>query len=458
MEEAQERIFEMVGAECYDATKRYHFEVSSNDQLLRTLIHDKDNSQSSEKEAFQLLHSVYVAGASKGIMVIGSREKFMYSVEVQYTQELLNAFGVVLDYIYEQHFKSFYEDSVNAFLEKKQEEIEQALEYIDHLDFHSLMSTYMLWRALNVDVMASNIWFPLPPTTRIIPYKNAFWNVLKGPSDTTTKLVDKVEEQLGIRTPRTIATARLMSVASVALHRSFQMQTCKADMQRSYGSLFAYRDAAKHRFPLVRSLTELLKYNKIGLKRLEAANTLILSRNPVLVAPDNTPPRRPTRAAAEEKVDRVSWGFYESIGCTPCKGRSSNEGHRRRELACNGIALICRSDTSKGKCSLCGTTTAMYCTGCKNWLCFAGMTEKKAQDIIKLKKDDSVSELPALLIKHKYVDEKTGEWKTAWTAKNNCYSIKHRAAFDRVWSAKRSAEDAEPMECGDEEQLSIDTS
>jgi hypothetical protein len=86
------------------------------------------------------------------------------------------------------------------------------------------------------------------------------------------------------------------------------------------------------------------------------------------------------------------------------------------------------------------------------------MTEKKAQDIIKLKKDDSVSELPALLIKHKYVDEKTGEWKTAWTAKNNCYSIKHRAAFDRVWSAKRSAEDAEPMECGDEEQLSIDTS
>ena len=46
---------------------------------------------------------------------------------------------------------------------------------------------------------------------------------MKGPSDTTTKLIDKVEEQLGIRKPRTIATARLLTIGAVAFHRSNQM-------------------------------------------------------------------------------------------------------------------------------------------------------------------------------------------------------------------------------------------
>jgi hypothetical protein len=202
----------------------------------------------------------------------------------------------------------------------------------------------------------------------------------------------------------------------------------------------------------VRSITLLLKYNALEQAQLEkevASNTTPVPS----VILDNTPPRRATRATEEQKIDRVSWGHVEKAGFTPCKGRSSNEGHRRRERECDGVALICHDGGVRSKCSLCGTLTPMYCTGCKNWLCFGSfaMTEAKVDKIMK--KDEavgSIEERPALLIRNKYFDKATGEAKTAWIAKNNCYSIKHKASFDNRWEAKH----AEPIG----KHSSIDTS
>jgi len=55
-----------------------------------------------------------------------------------------------------------------------------ALDFVDWLDMHSFLTNYNVWHALNVDVNASNIWFPLPPCARLIPFQNLLWNIFKG--------------------------------------------------------------------------------------------------------------------------------------------------------------------------------------------------------------------------------------------------------------------------------------
>ena len=109
---------------------------------------------------------------------------------------MLNAYSDVINYIYEKYVEVFYEGSVEDVMAN--DHVFQALKALDFMDEHSFWSSYMLWRALNVDVRASNLWFPLPPCRRCIPFQNAHWNVLKGPSDTTTKLLDNVEEHLDV--------------------------------------------------------------------------------------------------------------------------------------------------------------------------------------------------------------------------------------------------------------------
>jgi hypothetical protein len=120
----------------------------------------------------------------------------------------------------------------------------------------------MLWRALNVDIKASTR-FPLPPCARCLPFQNALWNQLKGPSDTTTKLIDSFEEQLGIRT---IATGRLLSIGAVAFHRSNQMLSSKETLK--YATLFDYRMAANVRFNMSQSLGLLLEFAKEDYKHV----------------------------------------------------------------------------------------------------------------------------------------------------------------------------------------------
>jgi hypothetical protein len=94
---------------------------------------------------------------------------------------------------------------------------------------------------------------------------------LKGPSDTTTKLLDNTEEHLGIRNPRVIATARLLNVGSVAMHRSFQMLSSKSAAQ--YSTLFDWRHAANARFTMAGSLLKIIEYVSADYKRLKAEQT-----------------------------------------------------------------------------------------------------------------------------------------------------------------------------------------
>ena len=57
--------------------KKYLLKIKSSDDLLRALIHDESNPNRDKKESFQLLHSAYVAGASHGLLLVGSKDSLI---------------------------------------------------------------------------------------------------------------------------------------------------------------------------------------------------------------------------------------------------------------------------------------------------------------------------------------------------------------------------------------------
>jgi hypothetical protein len=451
--EASDRIEDIVGAELFNPRRKYLIPVSSSSSLLRTLIHDRHNARREKEEAFQLLHGAFVTDAKRGLLLVGSSNALMYGMDITFEQDLLDSYSRVLDYIYKRHVKIFYEGSIEEI--KAHPDIFKALKALDFMDEHAFWSNYMLWRALNIEVRASNIWFPLPPCRHCIPFQNAYWNVLKGPSDTTTKLLDNVEEHLGVRTPRTVATARLLSVGSVAFHRSLQILSAKAS--KEYASLQHFRHAANERYSVGRSLVMLIEmlakdYRLLNTARSEADMFQVSFWPATMIPPNVSPIRRSTRQHADQP-GKVEWGFAVKQGITPCKGRTLNLSHKIREKQCDGrvlVSLIPDPTTDKvrdvrSKCRLCGTKTSFYCTGCKNYLCFgpsqsfATSKADRIKLILERDTDGLISERPPKTLAMKEFDPLKEEWKSALFAANCCYLLQHQEAFDRLWELKKSA-------------------
>ena len=186
MTEARDRIEEVVGAEAFNPRKRYLVKASSNDAVFRLLLHDNNNSRREQRESFQLLHGAFVSGTSRGILLVGSNKELMYGIDVSFEEELLDDYEIVMNYMYDNYFKPFYECSVEELQQSEMgKSIEKVIGYVDQLDDHSFWTNYKIWRALNTDVNPSNITFPLPPSARLIPFQNAYWNAMKGKQSLT---------------------------------------------------------------------------------------------------------------------------------------------------------------------------------------------------------------------------------------------------------------------------------
>ena len=157
--EARDRVAAIVGAELYDPRAKYLLSVSSDDSLLRVLIHDESNPNRKKSECFQLLHSAFVVGSTQGLLLVGSKDSLNYGVKVTYEPTLLEAYSKVSEYVYDNHIKLFYESSVEDL--KSNEKIDEVLKHVPFMDTHAFWTNYMLWRALNVEVKPSTH-FPLP--------------------------------------------------------------------------------------------------------------------------------------------------------------------------------------------------------------------------------------------------------------------------------------------------------
>ena len=264
----------------------------------------------------QLLHHVFVYGSDQALMLIGKHNKFVVGILVSFPSELIDAYASMMHMFYEKWFKIFFVDDLSSF---PQDKISEALEIRnaqkkkkDVVDLHSFMTNYKLWRCLNVTV-TTGIRFPLPPMTMIIPYLNAFWNVTKGPSDTMTKLLDTCEENLGIRSPQSVAVARLIALQGVAFHRCSQFITGKHPSY--YESLGSYQDAANHRASFQKNVSNIIHLLQ---EDLDSINKV---RNPAPLPPlpATPPPRRPTRNT--HRIEAVTWQPKARTNCTPSQGR-----------------------------------------------------------------------------------------------------------------------------------------
>ena len=119
--------------------------ASSDDDLLRLLIHDKDNPKRKKNESIQLLHGAYVAGASRGLLLIGSRTKLMYGVDVNFEDDLMEAYDTVVGYMYDKYFSMFYELSIDTLQSEHRDEICNTLRYLDWIDEHPFWTSFMIW-------------------------------------------------------------------------------------------------------------------------------------------------------------------------------------------------------------------------------------------------------------------------------------------------------------------------
>ena len=367
-EEMMRNLRDHVGVDLYDDSEEYMFTMSATDQEFLKLIGSELYPQRPMNEAMQLLHHAFVFGSDKALMLIGNHNKFCFAILVTFPPDLFAAYKVLMEVFFDKWFSIFFVEDLKDF---SQETIEKALQIRnarkkkkDLVDLHSFMTNYKLWRSLNVKV-TTGIRFPLPPMTMIIPFLNAFWNVTKGPSDTMTKLLDTCEENLGIRSPQSVAVARLMALLGVAFHRSAQFVTSRH--VSTYDTLKSFRDAANHRLPFQKSISILIHMLQEDLDLLQKGQ----ESAPLPPLPPSTPPRRQTRN--RERVQPVAWQPKVKMNCTPVHGRRKRTPDDKalmdeaRSAACVGLVPLLSEN--RMRCRLCGTRTSYLCSWCKRPLC-----------------------------------------------------------------------------------------
>ena len=107
-----------------DANKKLLIQVDLTDaMILHQLLADSSIKDHHKRECIQLLHHVYVYGATSELLVIGNNVKFLYAIEVTFLPELLLAYKNVVEYI--SKYFDFFCLSLDEFPEEK---IQDALE------------------------------------------------------------------------------------------------------------------------------------------------------------------------------------------------------------------------------------------------------------------------------------------------------------------------------------------
>ena len=74
-------------------------------------------------EQFQLLHHVAIRNHTKGLILVGNKDKVIFGVFVDYKQETIDAYKEVLEEIYNHALSLFYETDPLKISKKKIEEI-----------------------------------------------------------------------------------------------------------------------------------------------------------------------------------------------------------------------------------------------------------------------------------------------------------------------------------------------
>ena len=438
---ATDRLEEYLGAELYDPQERYYIRLDCTDPKLFDLISDETDKTRASKELFQMLHHTYTYKSKKCLLLVGSNKNLSYAVEISFDDNTIQSYQKVINAMYTRYFAFFYEPTFNE-TSFPIEKVERALEIRnqgekkgDTVSFHSFLTNYQLWRALNVQPDTTSIKFPLPPMDRFLPCQNAEWNLSKHPSDTLTKLFDECKKHITIRAPQTVAVARFLSVLATAFHQCYQVISSKEDLER-YKTLESFRRAANQRATFKTSLRQLSDFLWTEMDQLaEQARITSLGRQLRDLPP--TPQRRPTRNTTHVPTQQWNQKWRDDI--TPTKDirgrpgeekRRKAEQHQQRREECIGIVPCIVYTKKRVVCDLCGLPTKFYCSGCRSFLCFQGgegMGDSKMDRIKKKLRLPPDTTIPKFNKLTNYSRE-TGE-RVETQIINSCYHIAHSKKF-----------------------------
>lgn len=450
---ATTRLKQVLGVNYYSPHQKYFLHLGAGDSNLSTLIKDDTDKNRLTKEAYQMLHHAYTYGVDCCMLLVGGRTDLMYAVEVKFPPSLLRSYDAVIRTLFSTYYDFLYHGTFNE-TSFPSEKVKKGLDLHnqgkksgDQVTWHAFLTNYRLWRSINVEPDYRAIRFPLPPIDRFLPCQNAEWNLSKGPSDTLTKLFDDCEECITIRTPQTVAVARLMLVLSSAFHRCIQVVSSKNDTT-TYRSLDSFRRAANSRASFKSSLSQLCDFLWNEMEGLEVKRRLFESGmgppgvgnvlNPLV------PPQSPNRRTRNRDAPTQNWNEKWESGFTPSKikGRPGSkkqlqvENHLQRREECLGVVLAVRLDGSRMRCELCGSWTRFYCSGCSSHLCFQTgskvLSEQKLNNIRTKLHLPPDAEIP-LVNKITHYNMATKKRKETRML-NSCYHIAHQRKFTEYFS------------------------
>ena len=413
--------------------------MMADDKKLHDLIGSSLDRTRSNHECFQLLHHAFVFGESDVLLIVGTGKQFRYVVRICFSQDLMNAYGRLVKKCFDSWFNPFYANSLDNFPFKRMEEAldiqNSSRKKKDAVDIHSFLTHLKLWRCLNVNV-ASHISFPLPPMRMVIPFMNAMWNASKGPSDTMTKLLDSCEENLGIRSPQSVAVGRLLGLNGIAFHRCNQTVTAKDPS--CYKSLDSYRDAANVRYSFQKSLIVLVRFLREELNRLQSPVQEVPPAYP------STPPRALSTRASKQ-VKAVTWHNKIKSNCTPKKGRPAKGNsvcHLTDEVqSVTCISLVQILQKERPNCRMCGFPTHFLCTGCKRPLCLTlGRKPDDKMNAYMKRHNIKEEDRPAKMVSLTEFNVKTQQKETK-LAINTCFHIAHSNQWEYFFSSGSDTND-----------------
>ena len=344
-------------------------------------------------ERYQILHHAYVYNLEKVIIIIGgkSSELIQSTHQVKFTPDIKASYGRVLHIIKKigLSWLPFYKSDSHENGERQEEankdfEInESILKVADSIK--TLNGREALLSSIHLIDAMLNKPLPLPSCRHIIPIYCAYWNAVKGGSDTTTKLMDGKF----LNPPRcwtngsSTAVSRIIMIQMVLIHRLNQV--FNGDKSYSeYASLSNWRNAASHRSTFYDTLNDVRAFFDDELHKF---NSRVTNKAAVVETTPPPPARRtnPRRKRVNGVIPMIPDYVSSKTGHTPPKMMSQkiNKNKVHQVIAdrwhnCTGRPAKIykyrdddkRKDRYRRKCDYCKQyQTSWYCLECKGWFC-----------------------------------------------------------------------------------------
>ena len=130
-------------------------------------------------------------------------------------------------------------------------------------DKETLQVTANIWKAM---VQLPKLF---PSFKRLIPGVCAFWNVVKGGSDTATKLMDDRKMRVPKKhlNPETATVTRIIMLMLVTIHRLIQIETAKKELGK-YSTLYHFQNEASHQATFHESLITITRIMEEDMERV----------------------------------------------------------------------------------------------------------------------------------------------------------------------------------------------